>query len=74
MIETNLDDIILLHLQRLGSLIVVDAPAVEQEAEGCDGNTNLAQWALLHWEIKVDPNKVNTDYIDILFHSEKNQN
>ena len=31
----------LLHLQGLGSLVIIDPPAVKQKAQRCDGHTNL---------------------------------
>ena len=34
----HLDHVILLHLQRLRSLVIVDPAAVEEEAKGGDGN------------------------------------
>ena len=39
--EQHLDDIVLLHLQGLGRLVIVDPPAVEEEAERGDGDAHL---------------------------------
>ena len=45
--EFYLDDVILLHLQRLGRLVVVDPAAVEEESEGGDGHPACRQGSTL---------------------------
>ena len=43
----HLDDVILLHLQRLRSLVIIDPAAVEEEAEGGDGDPDPLAVGLL---------------------------
>merc|ERR1719193_2883121 len=43
----DLYDVILFHLQGLGSLVIVDPPPVEQEPEGTDGDSNSERVGLL---------------------------
>ena len=58
----HLDDVILLHLQRLRSLVIIDPAAVEEEAEWSDGDPHpftvgLLQFphlsCLLHTEVNL---------------------
>ena len=54
----HFDDVVLLHLERLRCLVVVDATAVEQEAEGGDGNSDTLRVGLLelaHLSGLLDP-------------------
>merc|ERR1719336_3105228 len=78
----DLDDVILLHLQGLGRLVVVDAPAVKEEAEGGDGHAHplrvgLLQLShlsrLLHAEVDfvaVLPDNLQLDVFSILGHDD----
>ena len=57
----DLDDVVLLHLEGLGRLVVVDAAAVEEEAEGGDGDADALRVRLLqlahlrrHLDAEVD--------------------
>ena len=43
----HLDDVVLLHLQGLGGLVIVDAAAVKQEPEGGDGDADPLAVGLL---------------------------
>ena len=57
----DLDDVVLLHFQRLRCLIVVDSPAVEEEPQGRDGDADALRVGLLqlshlgrHLDAEVD--------------------
>ena len=43
----HLDNVVLLHLQGLGGLVIVDAAAVKQEPEGGDGDADPLAVGLL---------------------------
>ena len=47
----NFDDVILLHLQSLGRLVVVDAPAVEEEAQRADRDAHSLAVRLLQFAL-----------------------
>ena len=57
----DLDDVVLLHLEGLGRLVVVDAAAVEEEAQRGDGDADALRVRLLqlahlrrHLDAEVD--------------------
>merc|ERR1719319_1719827 len=49
LILVHLDDVVLLHLQRLGRLVVVDPPAVEEKAQGGHRHAHPLAVALLEF-------------------------
>ena len=61
LLQVDLDDVVLLHLEGLGRLVVVDAAAVEEEAERGDGHADALRVRLLqlahlrrHLDAEVD--------------------
>ena len=81
----HLDDVILLHLQRLRSLVIIDPSAVEEEAEGGDGDPDplavgLLELAhlrgLLHAEVDlvaVLPHHLQLDVLGVAHSCEYNR-
>jgi hypothetical protein len=68
----DLDDVVLLHLECLRGLVVVDPAAVEQEAEGADGDADALRVALLelahlsgHLDAEVDLVRVLSDDLEL---------